>query len=157
MVVSFCATARLYFAESAHFQAKLKNPAPTHLNFLGAFAMSDTNQTLPTGAAPSKPRSDHSAHGGGLFSTEDWWAVWIGLLVIVIAWALFASGSSIKWLAVAPAKWASVGQAAQDIGKHLPNYVALFVVFAVLFGVSLAALKQRVGVFLGSFLILFIA
>ena len=66
--------------------------------------MSDTNQTLPSGAAPSQPRSGQSAHGGGLFSTEDWWAVWVGLLVIVIAWALFASGSSIKWLAVAPAK-----------------------------------------------------
>ncbi|MFM0499027.1 YeiH family protein [Paraburkholderia caffeinilytica] len=119
--------------------------------------MSDTNQTLPTGATPSTPHSGHSTRGGGLFSTEDWWAVWIGLLVIVIAWALFASGSSIKWLAVAPAKWASVGQAAQDIGKHLPNYAALFIVFAVLFGVSLAALKQRVSIFLGSFLILFIA
>ena len=116
--------------------------------------MSDTNPTLPAGV---KPANRQGAHGGGLFSTEDWWAVWVGLLVIVIAWALFASGSSIKWLAVAPAKWTSVGQAAQDIGKHLPNYVALFLVFALLFGVSLAALKQRVGAFLASFLILFIA
>ncbi|MDI7065277.1 putative sulfate exporter family transporter, partial [Klebsiella pneumoniae] len=78
-------------------------------------------------------------------------------LVIVIAWGLFASGSSIKWLAVAPAKWSNVAQAAQDIGKRLPAYVALFVVFAVLFGASLAALKQRIGAFLASFLILFIA
>src|SRR5580698_3708418 len=115
--------------------------------------MSDTNQTLPTGAAPTNRQT---AQGGGLFSTEDWWAVWVGLLVIVIAWALFASGSSIKWLAVAPAKWSSVGQAAQDLGKHLPNYAALFVAFALLFGVSLALLKQRVGAFLASFLILFV-
>ena len=42
-----------------------------HLNYLGGIAMSDTNQTLPTGAAPGKHRSGHSAHGGGLFSTED--------------------------------------------------------------------------------------
>lgn len=115
--------------------------------------MSDSNPTIPAGAAPTA----QNTRGGGLFSTEDWWAVWVGLLVILVAWALFASGGSIKWLAVAPAKWSSIGQAAQDIGKHLPNYAALFVGFAVLFGVSLAALKQRLGAFLASFLILFVA
>lgn len=62
--------------------------------------------------------------------------MWVGLLVIVVARALFASGSSIKWLAVAPAKWSSVAQAAQDVRKHLPNYAALFIAFALLFGVS---------------------
>ncbi len=117
-------------------------------------AMSNTNTTLESGRAPANPQT---ARGGGLFSTEDWWAVWVGLLAIVVAWALFASGSSIKWLAVAPAKWSSVAQAAHDIGQHLPNYVALFVAFAVVFGVSLAALGQRIGAFLGSFLILFVA
>ena len=117
--------------------------------------MSDTNQSLPAHAQPAADAS-RSARGGGLFSTEDWWAVWVGLLTILIAWALFASGGSIKWLAVAPAKWSSVGQAASDLAKHLPNYVALFLGFAVLFGVSLAALKQRLAHFLPSFLILFV-
>ena len=124
--------------------------------------MSDTNHSLPAGAAPTPARSDFNRdgdvkHGGGLFATEDWWAVWIGLLVIVIAWGLFASGSSIKWLAVAPVKWTDPALAAQDLLKHLPNYAALFVVFAVLFGVSLAVLKQRLAHFLPSFLILFVA
>ena len=123
--------------------------------------MSDTNHSLPSGGHPANTDKDRGAHvthrGGGLFSTEDWWAVWVGLLVIVIAWALFASGSSIKWLAVAPAKWSSIGAAGADFVKHLPNYVALFLVFAVLFGVSLVALRQKVAHFLPSFLILFIA
>jgi uncharacterized membrane protein YadS len=118
--------------------------------------MSDTNHALPAGASPVKADPDHASRGGGLFSTEDWWAVWVGLLVIVVAYALFATGSSIKWLAVAPAKWSSAAQLGQDLAKHLPNYVALFIVFAVLFGVSLAALKQRVAHFLPSFLILFV-
>jgi uncharacterized membrane protein YadS len=119
--------------------------------------MSDTKHTLPAGAHPSGGDAARSTPGGrGLFSTEDWWAVWIGLLVIVVAWALFASGSSIKWLAVAPTKWTSVAQAAKDVGAHLPNYVALFAVFAVLFSIGLSALKQRVAHFLPSFAILFI-
>ncbi len=91
-----------------------------------------------------------------MFSTEDWWAVWVGLLVIVVAWALFASGSSIKWIATAPAKWSDFGAAGHDLAKHLPNYVALFVAFAVLFGVSLSVLKQRITHFLPSFAILFV-
>jgi len=122
--------------------------------------MSDTNHSLPAGAAPAKSdnnRDTATQRGGGLFATEDWWAVWIGLLVIVVAWALFASGSSIKWLAVAPTKWSDPGAAVTDLVKHLPNYAALFVVFAVLFGVSLAALKHRLAHFLPSFLILFVA
>ena len=106
--------------------------------------MSDTNHSLPAGAAaPARSGSTRDTdirQGGGLFATEDWWAVWIGLLVIVLAWGLFASGSSIKWLAVAPVKWTDPALAAQDLLRHLPNYAALFVVFAVLFGVSLTAL-----------------
>ncbi|WP_225031244.1 YeiH family protein [Paraburkholderia sp. XV] len=115
--------------------------------------MSDTRHTLPAGAQPSRRAS--TTGGGGLFSTEDWWAVWVGLLVIVVAWALFASGSSIKWLATAPAKWTDPGAAAKDLVRHLPNYIALFIVFAVLFGISLSVLKQRIAHFLASFAILF--
>ncbi|TAL93055.1 MAG: putative sulfate exporter family transporter [Paraburkholderia sp.] len=123
--------------------------------------MSDTNHSLPAGAQPAPAdrteRIERTTRGGGgLFSTEDWWAVWIGLFVIVIAWALFASGGSIKWLAVAPAKWASVGAAGSDLVRHLPNYAALFVLFAVLFSVSLAGLKQNVAHFLPAFLVLFV-
>ena len=120
--------------------------------------MSDTNHSLPAGGQPAPAdRTERTTRGGGgLFSTEDWWAVWIGLFVIVIAWALFASGGSIKWLAVAPVKWASVGAAGTDLVRHLPNYAALFVLFAVLFSVSLAGLKQNVTHFLPAFLVLFV-
>ncbi len=81
--------------------------------------------------------------------------MWIGLLVVVVAWLLPASGGSIKWLATAPAKWSSAAQAGQDLVAHLPNYAALFVVFAALFGGALFVLKQRLAHFLPAFLILF--
>ncbi|TDV37441.1 putative membrane protein YadS [Paraburkholderia caballeronis] len=118
--------------------------------------MSDTNHSLPAGAAPANAPTTRTTRGGGLFSTEDWWAVWIGLFVIVVAWALFASGSSIKWLAVAPAKWTTPGEAGANLAAHLPAYAALFVVFAALFGVSVVALGQRLAHFLPAFLILFV-
>lgn len=118
--------------------------------------MSDTNHSLPAGAAPANEPGAGATRGHGLFSTEDWWAVWIGLFVIVVAWALFASGSSIKWLAVAPAKWTSPADAAASLAAHLPSYAALFVVLAALFGVGVAALGQRLAHFLPAFLILFV-
>ncbi|MDB5833830.1 MAG: putative rane protein, partial [Caballeronia sp.] len=127
--------------------------ARTHLfhNNFGA-TMSDTPTTTPAYEAERRP--DRSSSGP--FKTEDWWAVWIGLAIIVIAYLLFASGTSIKWLAVAPAKWSSVSQAATDLGHHLPNYIALFIVFAILFGIVVAALGQRIALFLPGFLVVFV-
>lgn len=52
---------------------------------------------------------------------------------MAVAYALFASGGSIKWLAVAPAKWTSIGQLADDLGKHASGYVALFIVSTAIF------------------------
>ena len=42
-----------------------------------------------------------------LVLNEDWWAVWIGLALVAVAWLFFAQGQSIGWLAVAPPKWKS--------------------------------------------------
>ncbi|WP_201314049.1 putative sulfate exporter family transporter [Dyella sp. EPa41] len=118
--------------------------------------MSDVTQALPAkarAAESSVPRASR----GGLFSNEDWWSVWIGLAVILVAWALFASGSSLKWLAVAPAKWKTLAEAGQGIASHWPNYLALFATFALLFGTVLAVLGQSLSRFLPGFLILFVA
>jgi len=104
----------------------------------------------PASANPTRPTTR------GLFSNEDWWSVWIGLLLVAVAWLAFASGGSIKWLAAAPTKWTSLGQAGADIAAHLPNYAALFVVFAVLFGMAFSVLKLKLAHFLPAFLILFV-
>ncbi len=93
---------------------------------------------------------------GGLFSNEDWWSIWIGLALVVVAYGLFASGASIKWLTVAPTRWASLDQAWSDFAAHAGNYLALFAVFAVLFSIAIVTLKQRLAHFLPSFLILFV-
>lgn len=90
------------------------------------------------------------------FGTEDWWAVIIGLLAIVVAYALFASGGSIKWLAVAPAKWATGTQLGADLAAHANGYVALFIAFAAVFSVAIAALGLPVAQFVPGFLVVFV-
>ncbi|MGS0891591.1 YeiH family protein [Burkholderia stagnalis] len=114
--------------------------------------MSDTSITgrgdaggTATGAAGRQP-----------VGTEDWWAVAIGLFAIVVAYLLFASGGSIKSLAVAPAKWSTFGQLAGDLGRHAGGYAGLFVAFAAVFSVAIAALRLPVARFVPGFLVVFV-
>ncbi|RDU95772.1 YeiH family protein [Trinickia dinghuensis] len=86
---------------------------------------------------------------------EDWWSIWIGWGLVLVAYILYANGGSIRWLAVAPAQWTSVSDAAHFFALHLPNYVALLAVFGVLFSIAVAAQGQRVAHFVPSFLIVF--
>ena len=91
-----------------------------------------------------------------LFAKEDLWAIWLALLLVAAAYALFASGTSIKWLAVAPAKWTTLGEAGRDLIAHLPSYLALYVLWAVLLTVSAKTLGFNARHFLASFTLLFI-
>src|SRR5579862_6407407 len=83
-----------------------------------------------------------------LFRKEDWWAIWIGLGLIAVAVALFAAGSSIKWIAVAPQKWSHLSGLAEQLKLHGTQYAALFVLWAVAFGIGAAALGIKISRFL---------
>src|ERR1700732_4775555 len=92
-----------------------------------------------------------------LFRQEDWWAIWIVLGLIAAAVALFAGGSSIKWIAVAPQKWSHLADVRQQLTQHGLQYAALFVLWSVSFGIGAAALGIKITRFLPAFLLLFLA
>jgi uncharacterized integral membrane protein (TIGR00698 family) len=94
---------------------------------------------------------------GDLFRKEDWWAIWIGLALIGVAVVLFASGSSIKWLAVAPQKWSHLSDVTQQLKAHAVQYGALFVLWAAAFGLGAAALGIQITRFLPAFLLVYLA
>jgi uncharacterized integral membrane protein (TIGR00698 family) len=94
---------------------------------------------------------------GDLFRQEDWWAIWIGLGLIAVAVALFAGGSSIKWIAVAPQKWSHLADVTQQLKQHGLQYAALFVLWSVSFGIGAAALGIKITRFLPAFSLLFLA
>jgi uncharacterized membrane protein YadS len=94
---------------------------------------------------------------GDLFRKEDWWAIWIGLGLIAVAVALFAGGSSIKWIAVAPQKWSRLSDLTQQLKLHGLQYAALFVLWAVAFGIGAAALGLKITRFLPAFLLVYLA
>ncbi len=97
--------------------------------------------------APSRPE---------LLGKEDWWAIWIGLGLLAAAVILFSSGSSIGWLALAPAKWHALPQLGAQLAAHAVQYLALFLLWAVILGVAVAALGIPLSEFLPSFLFIYI-
>jgi uncharacterized membrane protein YadS len=105
-------------------------------------------QTERTSREPTSP-------WGELVRTEDWWAIWIGLGLICVAVLLFANGGSIKWLAVAPQKWGHPAEVLGQLHQNGLRYAALFVLWAVLFGIGFASLGIELSAFLPAFLAIF--
>lgn len=87
---------------------------------------------------------------------EDWWAVWIGLGLVLIAIGLFAGGSSIKWLAVAPQKWSHPEEALAQLRTHAVQYLALFALWTVALGFGVRALGWRLSRFVPAFAAIYI-
>jgi uncharacterized integral membrane protein (TIGR00698 family) len=114
------------------------------------FVMAEIAEQSPSRVSvrPS-PRSE-------LVGKEDWWAIWIGLGLVAVAIALFAKGGSIKWIAAAPQKWAHLANATAQLPTHGAQYGALFLLWAVTFGIGASALGIRLSRFLPAFLALYV-
>jgi uncharacterized integral membrane protein (TIGR00698 family) len=90
-----------------------------------------------------------------LFRKEDWWAVWIGLGLVVAAVVLFTNGGSIKWLAVAPQKWSHPAEVATQLRQNGVRFLLLFVLWAATFAAGAAALGIGATRFLPAFLAIY--
>ena len=93
----------------------------------------------------------------GVFLVEDWWAVAAGLGLILAAWAAYAGGSSLAWLAVTPPKWTSPDQLGAHFAAAWPRYVAQFALFLAIVSVAFAALGYRLRNTVPAFIFLYVA
>jgi uncharacterized membrane protein YadS len=105
---------------------------------------------------PGQPLQREASSRSQLFRQEDWWAIWIGLGLVAAAVLLVANSSSIKWVAVAPTKWTHLGDAFAQLRDHATQYVALFALFAGLFGIGTSALGFRFSRFLPAFALVYV-
>src|SRR6201999_920090 len=90
------------------------------------------------------------------WSKEDWWAVWLGLGIILVAYVFYLSGSSISWIAVAPAKWSTFPELATQLSKNGLRYLALLAACLVLFTTVVSFIGQKPRAFIPSFIFVFI-
>ncbi|MGC4016576.1 MAG: putative sulfate exporter family transporter [Luteolibacter sp.] len=109
-------------------------------------------------AASTPPSAPNNQSPGWreLWLKEDWWAVWIGLGLVIAGWAFFATGSSINWIAVAPAKWANFQQLQSDLASKGLRYAAQFGLFLALFTTACSVLGHKVKEFVPSFLFIYV-
>lgn len=114
--------------------------------------MSSTVQYASGGDVARSP-----SNWGDLWRKEDWWAIWIGLGLLIAALIFFAAGSSgLKWIAVTPAKWANFDQLGGFFAANWGRFVAQLVLWLALFGVAASALGFKVRPFLASFVGIYI-
>ena len=91
-----------------------------------------------------------------LWSKEDWWAVWLGLGIVALAYIFYLAGSSISWLAVAPSKWSTLSQLAAQFSTNAVRYLALLGAFLVLFTIVISFIGQKPRAFIPSFIFVFV-
>ena len=103
-----------------------------------------------------EPRVEQAKGWRELYLKEDWWAIWLGLGIVVVALLFFAGGSSIHWLAIKPGKWSNFGQLASHFGAHIGQYVVQFVMWAIVLGIALRAMGYKLGEFLPSFVFIYV-
>jgi uncharacterized integral membrane protein (TIGR00698 family) len=92
-----------------------------------------------------------------LYLKEDWWAIWLGLGIVIVAYLFFTSGSSIKWIAVLPpGKWTDFSVVTQHFADHFGQYIGQFIMWSIVFGISLKALGYKLSEFYPSFAFIYV-
>ena len=91
-----------------------------------------------------------------LWKTEDWWAVWLGLGIVLLALGIFLAGGSIQAWAVTPGTWSTFSGLAADLVGHLTGYVIVFLLFGVVFTLSMAVMGRSISEYVPGYVILFV-
>jgi uncharacterized membrane protein YadS len=92
-----------------------------------------------------------------LLATEDYWAIWLGLLIIAVAVIAFWLNSSlIKGVAVTPASWNNPSGIAKDLAQQGPAYLALLIGFLAVFSLSVSIMGHNLKEYVPGFVILFL-
>jgi uncharacterized membrane protein YadS len=88
---------------------------------------------------------------------EDWWAIWLGLGIVIAGYLLFAGGSSIRWIAVTPPRWSHVDQLGAHFVANFDRYLVQFALWVVILSVALSALGHKASEFIPAFTLLYLA
>jgi uncharacterized integral membrane protein (TIGR00698 family) len=91
-----------------------------------------------------------------LWLKEDWWAIWLGLGIVVIGLYLFAHGGSWRWVAVTPAKWTSFAQLGAHFADNWLRYLVQFALWVAAFTVALTTLGHKPREFVPAFVFIYV-
>ncbi|SHI76962.1 conserved hypothetical integral membrane protein [Desulfofundulus thermosubterraneus DSM 16057] len=113
-------------------------------------------QTAEMKAGAGTPAVPQPHGWSDLWKKEDYWAIWMGLGVVLAALIFFYAGSSIKPIAVAPPTWVDFSEVSKHFAAKWTWYAGLYVLFIALFTISSAVMGFKAGEFIPGFTILFV-
>ncbi len=137
----------------------LRGALPLGLIFFGILSLSSGLSRIPLqdGSTSFLPQK-RPLHLTEYFLKEDWWAVWLGIgLVVVDLMSFTGTDSLFKGLAVSPGHmdWHDPREIIDHLTDNAHLYFQLFVIWSFLFGVSCRIMGIGFGRFLPSFAFLF--
>jgi len=91
-----------------------------------------------------------------LWKKEDWWAVWLGIGIVIMALGVYLAGGTIKGWGITPGKWSNLAQLGADLAKHGTAYLIIFLLFGVVFTISIAIMGRKISQFIPGYIILFL-
>jgi uncharacterized membrane protein YadS len=95
-----------------------------------------------------------------LVRTEDYWAVWLGLGIIVFSLILYATGQTALLARVAvkqPSGWTSLDPIVTHVASVWPWYLVLFAGFLVIFAATIRIMGHRVSQYVPGFAVIYVA
>ena len=87
---------------------------------------------------------------------EDWWSVILGLWIVGVAYALFASGGSLYWAAAAPEPWSSLTDLWAQFDQDWSRYLFQFLAMLGMFTLAAGAMGHDVTAFVAGFLLVYV-
>ncbi|HUI45930.1 MAG TPA: putative sulfate exporter family transporter [Nitrospirota bacterium] len=94
-----------------------------------------------------------------LFLKEDWWAIYLGIGIVLIALVAFLNGSTfVKSLAINPGglKWSSFSQLTDHFRSNIHLYALQLISWLIIFGVSTRIMGIKTAKFIPSFIVLYV-
>ncbi len=92
-----------------------------------------------------------------LYLKEDWWAIYLGLGIVIAAIAFFYGGNpSLKSLSVLPPAWTDFGKLIEHFSTKIGWYALQFVFWLVIFSISTRILGFKQSEYIPSFIFLYI-
>ncbi|MBI5488336.1 MAG: putative sulfate exporter family transporter [Deltaproteobacteria bacterium] len=88
---------------------------------------------------------------------EDWWAVWLGLGIVIVSFLLYGAGhaETLVRFAVQPPKWSEAGKVGAHFAECWMWYLVLFGVFLAVFTGSAALMGHGPRTFVPGFAVIF--
>jgi uncharacterized integral membrane protein (TIGR00698 family) len=105
----------------------------------------------------TKPSQVNTSGLRELWLKEDWWAIWLGLGIVLVGYGLFVNGLGLKWIAVTPQKWTSFDELRAHFAANGLRYLAQFALWLAVFSVALRALGHAARDFIPSFAFVYVA